>query len=144
MTPLDWMSIGCLAMISGAFYSIRRLNLYVVACAAILGCFLLFTFTSVRLAQGSDWFIASLGLALYGFGLLIVRVMLVRSVSLHLLATLGSESGDFFRSDIRGRLQDMHRFRLAQLSAQAITLTTFGRFASSVTALLYTVFRIKA
>jgi hypothetical protein len=84
------------------------------------------------------------GLCLAVFGLLIVRVMLTRSVSLHLLRRLQASLNDEFTRDIGSRLDDMRGFGLIRdVEGEKVMLTTFGQFIGSVVAVLYTAFKIK-
>jgi hypothetical protein len=80
------------------------------------------------------------GLFLLFWGLLILRVILHRSVSLRMLARLlegglGSEG----REDIRGRLADVERFGLVAATAGAYRLTAFGQVVAATVATLYRV-----
>jgi hypothetical protein len=77
------------------------------------------------------------------FGLLIVRVMLVRSVSLRLLARMDSGENESMGEDIGGRLSDMRAFRLIQAAPDGKnTLTAWGWTVSTIIAVLYSLLRI--
>jgi hypothetical protein len=143
MTILDWCGLGSLAAIGAAFYWIRNVPAYIRTTAMVVACFAIGTWLTASPARASDWWVMTLGLAACAFGLLIVRVMLIRSVSLLLLGRLGRESGDLFREDIRGRLRDMRHFRLIHVSDERNTLTGFGRLIGGVVSTSYTLFGIE-
>jgi hypothetical protein len=144
MTMFDWAAIAAFAAIVLVFYAVRRIPAYIAATTSIVVGFAAATAGPVAAAGGlADWAVMVLGLLSCTFGLLIVRVMLIRSVSLLLLSRLGGETGDLFRADIRGRLDDMRRFNLIRPSRETNTLTTFGRFIAGSVAMCYAVFRIK-
>jgi len=84
------------------------------------------------------------GLSLYFVGLSIVRVMLHRSVSLRMLETYErGGAGDGGCEDIRGRLADSERYRLAAKRGESYELTAFGRAVADTVAMLYRVTNVE-
>lgn len=142
MTALDWSGSGALVLIFLVFYGVRRIPLYLASCGLVVVAFAFVTRGEIMSAT-SAWLVTLLGLGLFTFGLMIVRVMLIRSVSLHLLRRLQASEKDEFAEDIGGRLHDMRSFGLVQGPVQAAELSGFGRFVGGVVALFYALFRIK-
>jgi hypothetical protein len=76
--------------------------------------------------------------------LLIVRVMLIRSVSLNMLRGIEGAAADAFGENIETRPDEMRRIGLvAQAASGENRLTGFGRFAAGIVAAAYALFRIK-
>jgi hypothetical protein len=123
MSTLDWCGLAAMAAIVLAFWWIRRLPAYIAASSAIVGVFAVMPYMSIDVVRPVDWWVMTVGLLAFAFGLLIVRVMLIRSVSLLLLGRLDQPSSDLFRHDIRGRLDDMRRFGLVRNADRGYTLT---------------------
>jgi hypothetical protein len=144
MTPLDWYGIGALALIGLVFYFVRKVPTYVALSGAVALGFAVVTFGSVDWQNPARWIVLELGLLLFIFGLLIVRTMLIRSVSLHLLRRLETGQEGSMGEDIGGRLADMRRVGLIQAAGTGNTLTPFGRLIGGVVALFYALVRIKA
>jgi hypothetical protein len=142
MTALDWYGLGALGLIGLVFCCVRRVPAYLALNAAVIALFASATFGSNR-ERLLTWAVMTTGLAACSFGLLIVRVMLVRSVSLQLLNRIEGTGTDVFDDDIRGRLNDMTSFHLVRHIEEDITLTTFGRFVSDIVAASYALFRIR-
>src|SRR5262245_25284537 len=100
---LELTAIGFLAALALIFYFIRRLPLYNVFGIALLVVFVVWTRKYIA-TDLSHWLLWALILVLNWFGLLVIRVMLVRSVSLQLLANLAQkESGENFEQEIARR-----------------------------------------
>lgn len=144
MNTLSYWGLGAFALISIVFYMARKIPVYVALCAAVLGLFAFTTVGTIDRHQPGEWLILFTGLALCSFGFLIVRVMLVRSVSLQLLARLTADGspGGGVTEDIGSRLKDMEYFRLIRRGNQN-QLTAFGWFCSTVVVIFYALFRIK-
>jgi len=146
MKSFEWASLLSFVLISFVFYAVRkRIYLYNIFCGAIIGSFVLFARSAMgEIGRQPDWLILSSGLVLYAFGLLIVRVMLRRSVSLHLLARLtGRENSERVEDEIAHRLRDMLRYRLVAIDAnQVYKLTNFGWVIAWMVTLTYTLLRI--
>jgi hypothetical protein len=109
--------------------------LIVAACAAL-------TVPLVEWSRPSEWILLIVGLFLCVFGLLIVRVMLIRSVSLHLLSNILAGKEGHMAEDIGGRLGDMRAFGLIRTDEGVSQLTAFGRLISGIVAVFYLLFRI--
>jgi hypothetical protein len=143
MAALDWYGIGALVLIVLAFVLVRNIAVYLVAAGVVTTGFALATYSGVDWRRPSEWVVLTAGLLACSFGLLIVRVMLVRSVSLKLLATIDGSPGGSFGENIGGRLHDMRASRLIRTTAEQNSLTPFGQLLSALVALLYGVFRIE-
>lgn len=144
MNALDLAAIAGAALLTTAFAAARFGELIFVAGSAVVvaGGVLLALVTPAPPAQAV---LLAVGLALYAFGLAIVRVMLHRSVSLRMLARLGepaAEEGS--RLDIRGRLDDIARYRLARSRGGSFELTAFGRLVARIVAWFYQVTQVGA
>ena len=142
MDLLDMYATAAFEAVGLVFVFIRRIPYYAAGC--ILSFLLFAWFTRGWIApRTGEWIVMAAGLLLFSFGLLIVRVMLIRSVSLQLLRTLASSStSSAIGEDVGVRLQDMSYFRLIHLGEHN-RLTAFGRFCSTVVVIFYTIFRIK-
>ena len=140
----DLHGIGALGLIGLVFCGVRRISLYLALGVAVITGFLVAT----AVVSSTDVFLTravmTIGLAACVFGLLIVRVMLVRSVSLQLLGRIDGARLDVFDDDIRRRLDDMRTFHLVYPTADVNTLTAFGQFVSGIVAASYAVLRIRA
>jgi hypothetical protein len=143
MVALGWYGVGALGLIVLVFYWVRKIPAYVAACVAIAGGFAMTTCAVVDWKRPTEWVALVAGLLLSSFGLLIVRVMLVRSVSLQLLRRIEGANQDGFGEDIAGRLGDMRSFNLIRATKEGNALTGFGRLVSAVVAILYSLFRVK-
>ncbi|HEU5072550.1 MAG TPA: hypothetical protein VFU02_00215 [Polyangiaceae bacterium] len=143
MTAIDGYGALALLVLGLVFWFIRTIPAYLIAGGLIVIAFAALTFNSLTWAEASNWLVMTSGLALSVFGLLIVRVMLIRSVSLNLLGSMHGERKESFGEDIGARLGDMRKFGLIETSGNANSLTGFGRFVAGVIALFYAVFRIK-
>jgi hypothetical protein len=84
------------------------------------------------------------GFILYFFGLMIVRLVIDRSVSMHLLLNDNAETRiDHMKEEIDNRISDITRYGLGNESGDVLHLNARGTFMSSVIAILYAIFRIK-
>lgn len=143
MTAIDGYGALALLAIALVFWFIRTIPAYLVAGAVIVALFGAISFGSLSWAEASNWLVMTSGLMLSVFGLLIVRVMLIRSVSLNLLGSMHGQRKESFGEDIGARLGDMRKFGLIETTGKDNSLTAFGRFVGGVIALFYAVFRIK-
>jgi len=143
MSSLDWYGIGALALIIPMFYFIRKVPAYLTLCMVIAVGFATATFGSVSPQHMSEWIVINCGLLLCLFGLLIVRTMLIRSVSLRLLSQLDSGQEMSIREEIGSRLHDMRHFGLIPTADEGNTLSSFGRLVSTTVAVVYALVRIK-
>jgi hypothetical protein len=143
MTVLDWYGLAGLVAIALGFYLVRRIPLYILTCVAVTLAFGWVTREFLASAP-AQWIVMLTGLCLASFGLLIVRVMLIRSVSLNLLRRLQASLDDEFARDIGSRLADMRGFGLVRdVADRRVELTGRGRFIAAVVGLLYMAFRIQ-
>jgi hypothetical protein len=143
MTVIDWYSLASITAIFVSFCVVRKIPLYLIVCCIVI---LVFAWTTrdFLLSTPVLWLVTCAGLGLATFGLLIVRVMFIRSVSLQLLSRPQTALNDEFTRDIGSRLDDMRGFRLIRNGrAGEATLTGFGKFVGSIITALYAAFRIK-
>jgi len=143
VTEMEWYGLGTVALIGLAFYALRRLRVFVAASAAVVGAFTVITYPSLPVERRLEWFVIAAGLLASTVGLLIVRVMLIRSVSLQLLARIDGAEADSFQEDIRDRLNDLRAFHLVRSTEAGNTLTPFGRLVAGFVAASYWALRIK-
>ncbi|MDB4989413.1 MAG: hypothetical protein JWN04_4591 [Myxococcaceae bacterium] len=155
MTELDLYGLLAATSVLLTFYFIRNIGAYVRTCIAIvLGVGVAACCSSVA-GTVAERAILVAGIALLAFGLLFVRLMFIRSVSLNMLRGIQSGRVAGFGEDIGGRLGDMQRFRLVRTAPEPqevaraqgeelATLTPFGRLVSAVTSVLYALLRVKA
>jgi hypothetical protein len=144
MTALDAYGVGGLALVVLVFVSVRHVSVYAMLGVAVIGGFVLATSRSASAHTASTRLVIAIGLSAWVFGLLIVRVMLVRSVSLRLLARIDSSSRDAFDAGIRARIGDMQRFHLVRETTGGNMLTGFGGLVGGLVAACYIVLGIEA
>ena len=144
MATLDWYGLGALALIALVFYLVRKIPMYIALCGVICAGFVAVTVSGVDFSHASEWIVMTLGLLASSFGLLIVRVMLIRSISLNLLRNLDNAVQSTFTEDLGGRLGDMRKFHLIEPKGEESTLTAFGRLVGGVIGALYSLLRIAA
>jgi uncharacterized membrane protein len=141
MSTLSWCGLGSLLLLAAIFCFVRRVPVYLVLSTLLVAASAALTFPLVDWSRPSEWILLVVGLFLWVFGLLIVRVMLIRSVSLHLLATIFAGKQGHMVEDIGGRLGDMRAFGLIRTTGDVNELTSFGRLISGIVALFYFFFR---
>lgn len=143
LKPFEYLSLSSVALITVSFYiSHGRFYIYGLMSLAITASFCILGRT---LAGNADYFLTLAGLLLYFFGLLIVRIMLTRSVSLQLLARIAAydRRNLTLNPEIKGRFQDLLIFGLATVDQdQVYHLTPFGSMVGILIGLLYAVLRI--
>ena len=143
MTQIDWYGLAGMAAVALSFYVLHRIAHYLFACALVILAFAWAT-RDILVHMPAQWIVMGAGLCLSAFGLLIIRVMLTRSVSLHLLPRLQASLDDEFASDIGSRLNDMRGFGLIRdLAGNKVTLTSLGHVVGRIVGTLYAIFRIK-
>src|SRR5262249_21764459 len=116
MATHEWYGLGAVALMALVFYFVRRIPMYIALCGAICAGFVALTAPSVDFSRPSGWIVMTAALLSASFGLLIVRVMLIRSISLNLLRNLDNATQSTFTEDLGGRLGDMRKFRLIRAS----------------------------
>jgi hypothetical protein len=91
-----------------------------------------------------EWIVMTLGLALFWFGLFVVRIMLKRSVSLSLLSRKGQSIGSqSVSAEIATRLKDLKTYGMVNRSSdETVELKGFGKILADVVFLLYSILRI--
>lgn len=128
----DTLGIFSFLLISLCFF-IKKIWLYGIAILLILAISFLFgILISDFKSYTTNFFLVS-SLAIYGFGLLLIRIMLHRSISLFLLLNYKSSRR---RSDINEhlnrRLDDLLQYHLAVKKSTYYHLTPFGRLISII------------
>src|SRR4051812_4007029 len=118
MTALDLYGVIATASVFLAFYFVRNVAGYIKTCIAIVLGASIATGLSVVADTLAEGVILVGGIALLAFGLLFVRLMFIRSVSLNLLRSIQSGSPTGFGEDIGGRLRDMRTFRLIRQAVE--------------------------
>src|SRR4051794_6664008 len=144
MATLDCYGLGALVLIALVFYLVRKIPMYIALCGVICVGFVAVTASGADFSHPSEWIIMTLGLLASSFGLLIVRVMLIRSISLTLLRNLDNAVESTFTEDLGGRLGDMRKFHLIEAKDERSTLTSFGRLVGGVVGVFYALLRIGA
>ena len=142
MSLLSWYGTGALALIGVCFYFVRRIPAYLALCLLAVVGFAVVTFPLLDLTNPAEWVVMTTGLLLCIFGLLIVRVMLIRSVSLRLLRSIQDGQAERMNEDIGGRLADMRGFRLIEMQEGQCELTAFGRLVGGAIGACYSLLRI--
>jgi hypothetical protein len=136
--------VGALTLILFVFYVVREIRAYLALSTIIVAVFGLATLRWVDAGTLPDWIVQVLALLLGSFGLLIVRVMLIRSVSLRLLAAIDAGTQETIGTDIAGRMRDMRAFLLVRATPDGENaLTPFGWLVSSVVAIFYRIFGLE-
>ena len=88
MDSLNWLAVAALALILVIFYFVRKIPAYLALSFVVAVGYAGATAAQVDWHLPSEWMVIVIGLLFWSFGLLIVRLMLVRSVSLRLLARM--------------------------------------------------------
>jgi len=138
MNRLDVDGLAAMTLVAIVFFVARRVPAYVTLCIGILAGFVYLT-EGAPWPNVDDWAAWITAVASCAFGLLIVRVMLERSVSLRLLADI-TNGRVTIAEDIRERLNDIVVFRLGRQTDGKYSLTSFGRLCSLAIGLLYFLF----
>ncbi len=143
MTVLDWYGLAGISAIFLSFYAVRNIPRYVLACSTVMLAFGWAT-RDFLLSGPGPWIVMFAALCLAAFGLLIVRIMFIRSVSLQLLRHPQAALNDEFTRGIGSRLDDMKGFGLIRDGhGGEVALTGFGQMIGSIVTALYATFRIK-
>jgi hypothetical protein len=139
----DWYAILALGCILVIFYFLRTRTSFLLGCALVTMSFAALSLGTVAWERPSQWLVANCGLQLFVFGLLIVRTMLFRSVSLRLLRRIAAGQSGAITEEIAHRLDDLRLFGLAAPVDGKNSLTRFGRVIGTVVAALYTLTRTR-
>jgi hypothetical protein len=105
--------------------------LFAIVGQIVVFCFWLLTF-GMNFTENVDKYFLLLGIELFWAGLLIIRIMLKRSVSLKLLAQVDSQFRNYDSSPwIAARLEDAMRWDLVKNSSQRYDLTKKGKMIAA-------------
>jgi hypothetical protein len=137
MNTLTWFAVGAALLLVPTFYFVRKIPAYLTLSGLIIVAYTMLTWGLVDRQRPSEWVLSTVGLMLCVFGLLIVRVMLVRSVSLHLLAEIAAGQPNRNEERLGGRLDDMRAFGLIRSAGQLNELTGFGKLVGTVVLAFY-------
>jgi hypothetical protein len=141
MDILQISGIAAFTLMSLAFYVARRMVLFNVFCVLIFVAFLL-VIRYFGTGPSPEMLVMTSGILLYWFGLVIVRVMLQRSVSLHLLLSYFlKKPAETIQEEVSERFKDALFFRLVKEQQDTFRLTLFGKFIASIVATFYTLVR---
>jgi hypothetical protein len=145
MNLVDLFGIGTFTLITILFFLVgSRPVFFHIACAIFILIFVRQTGKHLDPEGASKWAVLTAGLTLYWFGLVIVRIMLTRSVSLHMLAAYAKgEVKQNMSEGIAGRLKDAAHFGLIRGNESSYHLTFFGQFIATIVAITYFILRIK-
>ena len=124
---MEWYGIAGAALLGLSFYLARRVPSFLASGAAVVA---------------PEWSVTTAGLLAVFAGLLIVRLMLMRSVSLRLLGRVDRGASRGFDDDIGIRVREMRVFGLARRTRRGNALTPLGRAVAGVVAPLYRALRI--
>ena len=145
MGSLTMLGIATFLVISLLFLLFRSTPLlFHLGCVLSISAFVHVTGRRMLPEDLGEWVLIIVGLVLYWFGLVIVRIMLTRSVSLRILAAYEKNSSfNIVNEGIAARLQDVAHFGLMKRGTQGYRLTLFGRAIAGIVALSYAILRIK-
>ena len=132
------LAVAAIILISLAFYLLRSyLQAFTLLALCINAAFVVWA-----RVPSTEKILYTTGLLLYSFGLIVVRVIAVRSVSLLLLDRLtGGGTEATVDYEIASRIDDTVRFRLTRRSNGKLQLTAVGAFFAFVTRILYFITR---
>ncbi len=124
------MSAACISIL---WYATRRQSPWILAAGwmAILGFAAIASWRAMDVLYG-EFSMVILGLALYGAGLGIVRVLLARSVSLRLLSRCAGFRTSEVDEQFRSRLADITRYGLGTSAHGRYRLTGLGQAVARV------------
>jgi hypothetical protein len=144
MDSVDVAGVVCWFLMSVAFVAAgSRFWLWNGACAVLLVLSLFVCASDPRGLRSSDALALIIGLFLFWAGLLVLRAMLDRSVSLHMLLCYSHNQPDPAIEDrIAGRLDEAMRFRLVCSHSERCALSRTGVALDRVVGTLYRMFGI--
>jgi hypothetical protein len=138
-----WGAIAWIAITLSFCIARSYTILYHLLCATILIVFIKISAVSMDPQSIGAWLLTIAGLLLYWLGLTIVRIMLLRSVSLRMLSGYAEGTSSSASEGIVSRLQDAKKFGLFVLQGDRYKLTSFGRLIGLIVAVSYSIFRVK-
>ncbi len=114
MNFLNALALAAFILITALFFLIRsRPIVFHILCAILIAAFVNWTGRTLTTGSIGEWILLTVGLILYWFGLVIVRVMLTRSVSLRMLSDYDRGRQSVTATEgIAGRLNDARQFGL--------------------------------
>ena len=141
MSGVEAAAVACALVMAGASVTVRRDEAFCAVAVAAIGAAAYACGTSDSTPAASSVAIA-VGLATLAVGLLLVRTMLRRSVSLNLL--VGHATGRLQDVDesIAARLAELVKYRLAAFDGRLYRLTTPGRVMCACLRIAYAVTRL--
>jgi hypothetical protein len=136
---LDLIAGATWILVTVAFVVARSLvRPFIVFCAAMLALVLAACLSGAAADRGADSIAIVAGFVLYCFGLLILRVILNRSISLDLLVRSSrGQLEPMFADHLTRRLDDARKYRLVRTDAGVCTLSRRGIALERVLALAY-------
>ena len=145
MNTLNVLGLATFIAMTILFFIVRSYPIiFHIVCAILIGGFVHWTGRKLQMSSMGEWTLLTVGLVLYWFGLVIVRVMLTRSVSLRMLADYDRREQSVTSSGgIAARLEDATHFGLMVAKGEQYVLTLFGRLIAGIVAFSYTILRIR-
>jgi hypothetical protein len=145
MDPVHGIGVAAfLALGAGFLASGDRLSAFLRLAASIVVVWVI-TGSLLIDAAGARGSLAliSAGLLLFGVGLAIVRLMTIRSVTLHFLSRLPQTAAvASMQAEISGRVAELTQLGLARRAGDRLLPTSRGRLIGSVAGGLYRAFRL--
>ena len=144
MDTVDIVGALCWCLITVTFVVARsRVRLWNAACAVFVTTTLIVCIADTRGLQNADALALVVGLLLFWVGLLIVRAMLNRSISLHMLICyIQSEDDSAVEARITNRLDEAVRYRLVRSESEIYALSRTGFALDRLMGMLYRSFGI--
>jgi len=138
---ITWLGIIEFTVLTLTFWVIgRRFRVFCGVFVWLVLGFFVVTAQSGDSLVSADAILTLGGIVFYFFGLLIVRLVIDRSVSVHLLLNPDAATRiERMKEEINDRVSDISRYRLGSESGDALHLTAFGRLMAGVTAILYSI-----
>lgn len=145
MNTFNVLGLATFIAMTILFFIVRSYPIiFHIVCAILIGAFVHWTGRKLHMNSIGEWTLLTVGLVLYWFGLVIVRVMLTRSVSLRMLADYDRREQSVTSADgIAARLEDATHFGLMVAKGDGYGLTLFGRLIAGIVAFSYTILRIR-
>lgn len=131
-----------MAAIGAAFVTLRRLPAFLIAGAAVVCAFAIAAHPPRGDERFTAWLVMTAGLVAWVAGFAIIRVMLIRSVSLQLMAHIENLEAAHFEARVHARLDDLRVFHLARRRGGANALTPLGTLIATAVVVLYRTLRI--
>ena len=144
MDTVDLAGVLCWCLMSVAFVTTgSRVGIWNAACGVLIALTAIVCASDARGLENADAVALILGLSLYLIGLLILRAMLNRSVSLHMLVCYSRSKVDPAIDDrVADRLDEAARYRLVRADSGKYALSAAGVALDRIVAKLYRTFGI--